>query len=464
MDQQRPYTPPADGFRTFIVLWTTQALSVFGAGLTYFAMTIWLTTELYPLPEQKPVLAAALSLLTLAFAVPNVVIAPLAGVLTDRADRKKIMFWANIASGLVSLTLLMSLAAGVLGVWNLVLLMTCSAVLQSLHDSSFDASYAMLVPEDRLPRANGMMQTVFGLSGILSPALAAALIALPDLLRDRGASGWPASMIAGIEHGAILAIAVNVLTFLIAAAILPFLTIPSPRPTTGGRQGNLLGDVREGMAFIVRRRGLIWLLVAFAVYNFCFAQIGVFRPLIVRDSLGLDSAARGLSYEAALAMIGSIGAIGGVVGGVVVSAWGGLKQRRVLGVLIPLLVGAAGQVVLGLSRGIYVAVAATAVSMFAIPFANAHSQTMWQTQTPREMQGRVFAVRRVVAQFTAPLGTSLAGFLGTWADPGLAVTVGGLVSAAYVALQFTNRSLMSAEEPQSNDNPLTRSHDQVGIV
>jgi len=53
-----------------------------------------------------------------------------------------------------------------------------------------------------------------------------------------------------------------------------------------------------------------------------------------------------------------------------------------------------------------------------------------------------------VAQFTAPLGTALAGFLETWVDPGLAVTIGGLVSAAYVALQFTNRSLMSAEDPQ----------------
>lgn len=457
MDQQHPYTPPANGFRTFVILWATQALSVFGSQLTYFAMTVWLTTELYPLPEQKPALAAALSLVSLAFALPNVLIAPMAGVLTDRADRKTIMFWTDIASGLVSLALLASLALDVLELWSLVLLMTCSAVLQSFHNSSFDASYAMIVPENRLPRANGMMQTVFGLSGILAPALAASLIALPALFRGKGASGWPASMIAGIEHGATLAIAVNVLTFFTAAAVLPFLSIPSPRRTSEGRQTNFLGDVKEGMVFIAQRRGLIWLLVAFAVFNFCSAPVGVFRPMIVRDSLSVDAAAHGLNYEAALALMGSVGAIGGVVGGVVVSAWGGLKRRRVLGALVPLLVGAAGQVLFGLSSGLYVAVGATAVLMFTTPLANAHSQTIWQTQTPREMQGRVFAVRRVVAQFTSPLGTALSGLLGTWADPGVAVAICGLVSAAYVALQFFNRSLMSAEDSQPRGNALVRS-------
>jgi MFS family permease len=226
----------------------TQALSVFGSQLTYFAMTVWLTTELYPLPEQKPALAAALSLVSLAFALPNVLIAPMAGVLTDRADRKTIMFWTDIASGLVSLALLASLALDVLELWSLVLLMTCSGVLQSIHNSSLDASYAMIVPENRLPRANGMMQTVFGLSGILAPALAASLIALPALFRGKGASGWPASMIAGIEHGATLAIAVNVLTFFTAAAdsnrFFRYRRRVGPRK---GDKTNFLGDVKEGI-------------------------------------------------------------------------------------------------------------------------------------------------------------------------------------------------------------------------
>ena len=182
-EQDRPSTPPEGGFRTFVVMWATQALSVFGSQLTFFAMTVWLTTSLYPHVEQKPQLAAALSMIALAFALPNLFLAPFAGVLADRVDRKKIMFWANIASGVVSLALVTVLAAQTLQLWSLVAFMTCFASFQCFHSAAIDSSYAMVVPESQLPRANGMMQTIFSLAGILAPALAATLIALPVLMR-----------------------------------------------------------------------------------------------------------------------------------------------------------------------------------------------------------------------------------------------------------------------------------------
>ncbi|MEW5720885.1 MAG: MFS transporter, partial [Chloroflexota bacterium] len=64
------YQPPANGFRTFLIVWATQSVSVFGTALTFFAMTIWLTQTLYPRPEQKPELAFALAAVSLAFALP----------------------------------------------------------------------------------------------------------------------------------------------------------------------------------------------------------------------------------------------------------------------------------------------------------------------------------------------------------------------------------------------------------
>ena len=47
------YTPPPDGFRTFVIVWITQAVSVFGSALTHFALNIWMVTELYPLPSKN---------------------------------------------------------------------------------------------------------------------------------------------------------------------------------------------------------------------------------------------------------------------------------------------------------------------------------------------------------------------------------------------------------------------------
>ena len=46
-------SPPANGFRTFLVLWSTQTLSLFGSFVSMFGVNIWLTRELYPDPSQR---------------------------------------------------------------------------------------------------------------------------------------------------------------------------------------------------------------------------------------------------------------------------------------------------------------------------------------------------------------------------------------------------------------------------
>jgi len=70
------YQPPAHGWRTFVIIWLTQSLSVIGSALTFFAINIWVVQVLYPRPEQKPELALALSAMALSFAVPTMFAAP----------------------------------------------------------------------------------------------------------------------------------------------------------------------------------------------------------------------------------------------------------------------------------------------------------------------------------------------------------------------------------------------------
>src|SRR6478672_2125594 len=105
MSATEAYQPPKHGFRTFVIIWVTQSISVFGSALTFFALTIWLTQVLYPRPEQKPELAFALAAISLAFALPTVFIAPLAGAWADRHDRKRTMMSMDVLNGCVSLTL-----------------------------------------------------------------------------------------------------------------------------------------------------------------------------------------------------------------------------------------------------------------------------------------------------------------------------------------------------------------------
>jgi len=426
---------------------------VFGSALTFFATTIWLTLTLYPRPEQKPELAFALSMVSLAFALPAVFGAPIAGAWADRHDRKRIMIGMDVTSGGVSLLLAALMATQVLQLWMLILLTVAYATASSFHWSAFNASYAMIVPEKQLPRANGMMQTMDSLSGILSPAIAATIIALPALARQGVVSGMVGAALGSLRDGTPLAITLDAITFFIAAATLVFLFIPSPQRTDlhaadGTVKKGIWADVKEGAVYIWDRRPLLWLLGTFTVANFVTSPLGVLEPLIVKFNLVADWSPRGFTFETAFALLTSVASIGGVVGGVFISAWGGLKKKRVYGVVLAMIVSGLAMIFLGLSSMLYLTAAMAFVGTAMVPIMNAHSQAIWQTQTPHELQGRVFAVRRLIAQFTWPIGVALAGFVGGVFDPGMVVAILGAILAAFCIAQMFNPYLLRVEDKE----------------
>jgi MFS family permease len=449
------YTPPVNGFRTFVVVWATQSISALGSAMTFFAMNIWLVQVQYPLAEQKAQLAWALSAVSLCFAIPIMIFGPIAGAWADRHDRKQIMIAANLLNGLISVGLVWLLVEGLLSLWLLLAVIVLTTTIGAFHGSAFDTSYAMLVPEKHLPRANGMMQSMNSLAGILAPAFAATVIALPELARQGVLPRAVSGLLRSLSNGASLAIAVDAVSFFFAAAVLVFLFIPSPRRSdlhaANGVKKSIWSDVKEGTVYIWRRRPLLWLLGAFAVVNFTAGPIAMLIPLMLRFNLQGDWLAHGFTYETALALLNSAMGVGGVLGGVIMSAWGGMR-RRIYGVLIPMILLGLAQTLFGLSNFFFISVALIFMIDFTIPFMNAHSQTIWQAQTPREMQGRVFAVRRVIGQFTWPISTALAGWVGGLFNPGHVLAVLGVVGLVFCAAQFFNAHLLSVEEKQALDH------------
>jgi len=444
------YQAPPNGWRTFLIVWITQSISVFGSALTFFALTIWLAQVLYPNPEQKPQLAFALSAVSLAFALPTVFGAPLAGAWADRHDRKRTMIVMDTANGILSLFIMLLMIGGAMRIWMLIPIVAVSALLGTFHGSAFDTSYAMIVPEKQLPRANGMMQTIWALSGILSPAIAATIISLPALARQGLIGGWVGQELVKLQNGTPIAIAIDAVTFFMAAVTLIFLRIPSPiRSDLVDREGkkkSIWADVKEGALYIWHRRPMLWLLGTFTVANFVGSPVEIFVPLILKFNLAADWAARGFTFETALALINTLFGIGGFIGGVFVSMWGGLRSRRVYGVVVSLIVAGLAQVVLGLSPSILVAAGAAFFGSAMTPIMNSHSQTIWQTQTPRELQGRVFAVRRLIAQFTWPLSTALAGVIGGLFNPGMVIAALGAILVVFCVAQLFNPYLLRVED------------------
>jgi MFS transporter, DHA3 family, macrolide efflux protein len=447
------YTPPPHGWRTFLIVWATQSLSVVGTGVTLFATIIWLSQTLYPHPAQKPQLALALSVVTLATVAANVFGSPIAGAWADRHDRRRTMIVTNVASGAVSLLVGFLIAAHLLQLWMLVGITIFDGLFSSFHDMAFTTSYAMIVPDKHLPRANGMMQSMISLSSILSPGIAATIIALPILARQGHIAGPLGAVLGRLGDGIPLALTLDAITFFVVAVTLFFSAIPSPQRADlhsgdGKKAKSYAEDIKEGVRYIVRRRPLLWLLAAFTVANLVTGTRGVFNPLIVKFNLEADWSGHGFTFETALALLNVMLGFGGLAGSIFVSTWGGLKRRRVYGVIVPMIISSFAQILFGLSPWLYVSAGLSFVFVAMTPILNAHSQAIWQAQTPHELQGRVFAVRRLIAQCTAPLGALLAGTTGGILNPGFVLATLGGFMFLFCIWQLFNPQLLHVEDTE----------------
>jgi DHA3 family macrolide efflux protein-like MFS transporter len=139
--------------------------------------------------------------------------------------------------------------------------------------------------------------------------------------------------------------------------------------------------------------------------------------------------ARTANNQLAFASVQSAGAIGGIVGGLVMSTWGGFK-RRVHGVLLGWALASVFQVMFGLGRGLPIWLPAIFVLGAFIPLIDGSNQAIWQAKVAPDVQGRVFSARSLIAGIMQPLAPLIAGPLADFIlEPGM--RVGGSLSPVF---------------------------------
>ena len=431
---------PAPDFRRFLVLWASQTLSLFGTFISQFAVNVWLVRDLFPLPSQKAELALALSATGVAMTAPLIFGMPLAGAFADRHDRRLILVRANLALALLSAAIVALFLLHALTLPLAVVLLAGYAFAGSFHGAAFDSGYGLLVPPEKLPRANALMMTSYGLSQLLSPPLAATLVGLPALLG--GASRLPAWLSSGVPF----AFAADGVSFLVAATVAFWMRFPRlERPAETGKP-SIWGDVRAGFRWMLRRKPFLWLTANGSLVNFAFAPLMLLLPLLVRDRLAADRAAHGLSFEAALALVNTIGGLGGVIGGVLVSIFGFRKLRKVP-LMIALLVGMGlGQLWVGFSTTLLLLSCGMFFTELMIAPLNTASFTLWQSLTPPHMLARAMSVRRFLAQSAFPLGTVLAGWIAAVVEPWIVVVFAGALLVMVSLAQFRMKGFATLED------------------
>lgn len=372
------------GMPAFTVVWVGQLISLIGTALFNFAIGIWL--------YQQTGLATTFTTMIFFANIPRLLLSPLAGVLVDRWNRKLTMMISDLATAITTLIIFFLMGSGTLEIWHVYLLLAFSSAFESFQFPAFSSSITLLVEKKHFARTSAMMALAEEGARVLAPLLAAALIVVIKL------------------EGILL---IDVISFTVAIVTLLLVPIPQPPQTATGKkaQGGLLQEAGYGFRFFLENPSLLGLQINFMMVNLLGMSTVLRTPMIL---------ARTGNDEATLGIVASISAIGGVVGGLVMSIWGGPK-RKLIGVLGGLILANVGRAVMGLGQDVMVWSVAGFFVLFFIAVCNSSNQAIWQSKTPADVQGRVFAARRFTGQLTFPLAGLIAGPLSDrWFEPALA--------------------------------------------
>lgn len=365
----------SSGFTTFSIIWSGQLASLLGTGLTRFALLLWL----YEQTGQ----ATSIALLGFFSFGASVLTSPFAGVLVDRLDRRWVLIWADTGAGLMTLFLFALHTLDGLQVWHLYLVSALTGAFEAFQIPAFTAATTMLVPKSQYARASGMRSLGTSIGEIGAPLLAGSLLALIGL-------------------GGIMLI--DIATFLIAVSALLCVRIPRPAADTEPvhEARDTWSDVSRGFRYIYQRPGLVGLLIIFGGINL----FGTLTYMALMPSMIL---ARTGSDRIALASVQAAFGLGGLVGGLCISLWGGPK-RRIHGILAGTAISfLLGDLLFAIGRGVSVWLLAAFVAAFFLPIMSASNRAIWQAKVPPALQGRVFAVQVMLQRTMMPVGYLTAG-------------------------------------------------------
>lgn len=339
-----------------------------------------------------------LGLVAFAGQAPFLVTTPLAGALTDRYDKRRLLMGAQ-ALGLASALALAILSiSGSGNAWTITLVALVAGVAVSIEVPTRQALLVDLV-EDKahLHNAIAFYSLMFNVGRMLGPVAAGALIAY---------------------SGAWTCFAVNTAAYLALIAAMSLIKPPAAvrQPPPAG----ILRSLAQALAY-VREREILWALIALtAVASFAFMPYVALMPAVV----GTDHAA---APETLGLLLGAAG-FGAVLGNLFLAAGG---APRLLPRRIALATCASGIALLAFS---FVPVLGVRLLLMAIlgwgyTVAMSACNIALQVVVREDQRGRVAAIYIMALLGLPPLGALAAGILAQHAGTALTLATGGLFGA-----------------------------------
>jgi MFS transporter, DHA3 family, macrolide efflux protein len=395
----------------FFTIWTGQAVSLLGSMLVSFSLIWWLTKT----TGSATVLATA----SLVGLLPQIFLGPIVGTLVDRWNRRMVMIIADSVIALATAVLAYLFLTDQVQIGHVYLLMAIRSIAGGFHWPAMTASTSLMVPGEHLSRIQGLNQMLRGGMDIASAPLGALLLE------------WVP--IQGI-------LAIDVVTAMFA--VFPLFFIPVPQPARKLDQNgdavktSFWQEFKEGFRYVFSWPGLMIIGLMATVINLMLNPGFALLPIMVTKHFN------GEAFQ--LAWMNSAFGLGLIIGGLVLSVWGGFK-RRVITSLTGLVGLGLGTLLMGLLPS-YAYPAAVALMFwlgFVNPITNGPLLAAVQATVAPEMQGRVFTLIMSISGGMSPIGLAVAGPLAdrfgvqTWFIIGGIVTLVMAVSMRFIPAVMT---------------------------
>ncbi|MDR1640138.1 MAG: MFS transporter [Clostridiales bacterium] len=415
-------TPAPKNFRLMVA---GQIVTVLGSSLLRFALSLYVLD----ITGRADVFAAMFALSSIPF-----LLGPVGGTLSDRFNRRVLMVLYDAACGTAALAFLLFLATGHESVLAAGAVMVFLGIVQALETPNGIACVPLLVESGKLESANGTIQAVQSLSGIVAPILGGILYSAVGLRP---------------------LVAVSAIAFVLAAVMERFINIPYfKRPHEGSIVFALVSEMKDGFAFVWKDKPILRLMVVAALLNLALTPCFIVAcPLVLRVTMHstetMYGVGMGIINVASILGAFSIGAFSKKMS--IPGMW-----RWILGIaltLVPMAI-CVTPVMLGLGfwpsfsvfmlSMIVMVAAGTILSIFVI--------VRIQAKTPIENLGKVMAIVQAVAQCAAPVGQMLYGaafqaFLGEAYIPFL------LVGALTMAIAFIAKVMLKGKDEELGATP-----------
>ena len=399
--------------RSFRIFFLGRAVSMLGSAMAPIALAF----AVLDLTGS----ATALGVVLAARSVPMAGFMLIGGVVADRFSRSTVLRASHLGAALTQGAVAVLLLTGQAELWMIVVLEFANGTLVAFTFPALMGVVPQLVRREELQQANAMMAFTRNATSMVGPALAGLLVV-------SFGSGW--------------AIAVDALTYGVAAVCMGLLAVPAFVRTD---QTSMLHDLRVGWTEF-RSREWVWVIVAaFGVMNMIYAGLWLtLGPSIAQDTIGERSWGLALSAEAAGFFVMSV-----------LLLWWSIRYPLRAG-MIGMLIGVAPLLALGLAPDVVLLVALAALAGAAGEVFDVGWSTALQEHVPGDVLSRVASYDALGSFVAIPVGQLLAGPLALLLGTREVVLLGSGVYVVVVLASLTSRSVRDLEHDSAA--PSTAQH------